>query len=57
VRDGIEVDSDTKKTPGSPRIFQTILNKIQKATLFVPDLTFIALRPNNHPVPNPNVLI
>jgi len=57
VRDGIEVDSDVKKVPGSPRIFQTILNKIQKATLFVPDLTFVATRPNNHPVPNPNVLI
>ncbi|MFY9559604.1 MAG: hypothetical protein WAQ52_05155 [Terriglobales bacterium] len=42
---------------GSPRIFQTILNKIQKATLFVPDLTFVAKRPNGHPIPNPNVLI
>jgi hypothetical protein len=57
VRGEIDVDSDTSNVPGSPRIFQTILNKIQKATLFIPDLTFVATRPNNHPVPNPNVLI
>jgi hypothetical protein len=57
VRDGVEVESDVKNTPGSPRIFQTILNKIQRATLFVPDFTFVATRANGHPTPNPNVLI
>src|SRR5260370_10061637 len=57
MRGEIEIDSDTKTVPGSPKIFPTILKKIEKATIFVPDLTFVAMRPNNHPVPNPNVLI
>ncbi len=57
VRDGIELDSDTRNIPGSPRIFQTILNKIEAATIFVPDFTFVANRANGHPIPNPNVLI
>jgi hypothetical protein len=57
MRGQIEMDSDTKTVPGSPKIFPTILKKIEKATIFVPDLTFVAMRPNNHPVPNPNVLI
>jgi hypothetical protein len=57
VRGGVEVESDVKNTPGTPRIFQTILNKIQRATLFVPDFTFVATRANGDPTPNPNVLI
>jgi len=57
VREDLQVDSDTTNVPGSPKIFQTILNKVQKATIFVPDFTFVATRPNGHPVPNPNVLI
>jgi hypothetical protein len=56
-RGEIEVDADTKKVPGSPKIFPTILKKIERATIFVPDFTFVANRPNGHPTPNPNVLI
>jgi|SRR5882724_933381 len=37
--------------------FQIILNKIEAATVFVPDLTFAANRTNGHPSPNPNVPI
>ena len=40
----LELDRDTKNVPGSPPIFQTILNKIQKASIFVADLTFCGTR-------------
>lgn len=57
VRDGLAVDKDTKDVPGSPPIFDTILRKISKAAVFVPDLTFVGTRRNGEPTPNPNVLI
>ncbi|MGO9574374.1 MAG: hypothetical protein ACLPTQ_08605, partial [Terriglobales bacterium] len=34
MRGEIEIDSDTKTVPGSPKIFPTILKKIEKATIF-----------------------
>src|ERR1700683_2292579 len=57
ARDGLEVDRDTKGVPGSPPIFQTILEKIDRASIFVGDVTFTAKRPDDRPSPNPNVLI
>jgi hypothetical protein len=57
LRDGLEVDKDTKNVPGSPKIFETILEKIELASVFVPDFTFVAVRPKGEPTPNPNVLI
>jgi hypothetical protein len=58
IRDeGLKVDKDTKGVPGSPPIFATILDKIDKATAFVPDLIFVGLRPDGRPTPNPNVMI
>jgi hypothetical protein len=56
-RHGIELDKDTAGVPGSPPIFETILEKIDRAAVFVPDLTFVSERPNEHPSPNPNGLI
>jgi hypothetical protein len=53
----LEVDRDTKGVPGSPPIVETIFNKIDEATVFVPDLTFVGTRPDGRPTPNPNVLI
>jgi len=53
----LRVDKDTKDVPGLPPIFHTILEKIDRATVFVPDLTFVSQRPNGDPSPNPNVLI
>src|SRR5208337_1938280 len=38
-------------------LFETILERIERATVFVPDFTFVATRPNGQPTPNPNVLI
>src|ERR1700693_4033170 len=53
----LRVDKDTKDVPGLPPIFHTILEKIDRAAVFVPDLTFVSQRSNGDPSPNPNVLI
>ena len=50
-------DKDTQGVAGSPPVFDTILEKIDGAAVFVPDLTFIAQRQNGDPIPNANVLI
>src|SRR5665213_167616 len=57
VRDGLEVDKDTKGVPGSPSIIETIFKKIDRAAVFVPDLTFVGTRGSSGLTPNPNVLI
>ena len=57
LRDGLDLDKDTKNVPGNPPIFDTILRKIEKAAVFVPDLTAIAKRDDGELIPNPNVLI
>ena len=57
VRDGLEVDKDTKGVPGSPSIIETIFRKIDRAAVFVPDLTFVGARGTGGLTPNPNVLI
>ncbi|MDR3472293.1 MAG: hypothetical protein P4M09_11470 [Devosia sp.] len=51
------IDRDTKGVPGSPKIVDTIFAKIDAAEAFVGDMTFVGRRPNDHPIPNPNVLI
>jgi hypothetical protein len=56
-RPQLQVDSDTRDVPGSPPIFDTIRQKIERAAVFVPDLTFVSQRPTGEPAPNPNVLI
>jgi hypothetical protein len=50
-------NKDTLNVPGSPAIVDTILKKIDYATIFLADLTFIGKRPDERPTPNPNVLI
>jgi hypothetical protein len=57
IRDELELDKDTKGIPGTPPIFDAILSKIDTATIFVPDLTFVGTRSQGSPTPNPNVLI
>src|SRR6478672_10404722 len=52
----IEVDKDTEGVPGTPPLFDTILKKIDKAAVFVGDLTICGTRAGNRPTPNPNVL-
>jgi hypothetical protein len=53
----LQVDKDTKGVPGSPPIFETILKKIDRAAIFVPDLTLVGTRSDGRLTPNPNVLI
>lgn len=54
------VDRDTRNVPGMPDIGQTVLAKIERAALVVADLTVInpesIRRPDERPVPNPNVV-
>lgn len=50
-REEITLDSDTANTPGSPDIINVILEKIDSATLFVADVTFV-----NGTQPNSNVM-
>jgi hypothetical protein len=52
IRDeGLMVDRDTQGAPGVPPIVDTIFNKIDAATIFVPDLTFVAKRIDGRPTP------
>jgi hypothetical protein len=53
----LQIDRDTKNVPGSPPIVDTIFRKIDQATVFVPDLTFVGTRLDERPTPNPNVLV
>lgn len=52
-----ELDRDTKDVCGSPIVAETIFSKIETASAFVADLTFVAARPDGRLSPNPNVLI
>jgi hypothetical protein len=53
------VDRDTSGVPGSPDIARTIFEKIDKAAVFVGDISIVtpAGIPDLRPSPNPNVLI
>lgn len=58
IRDaGFMVDRDTKGISGSPPIVETIFKKIDGACAFVADATFVGMRRDGRPTPNPNVLI
>jgi hypothetical protein len=53
----LAVDTDTQGAPGSPPIVATIFKKIDAASVFVADMTFVAQRADGGRSPNPNVLI
>lgn len=53
----LAIDKDTLRVPGSPPIAETIYGKIDRAAVFLSDLTYVALRQNGDGIPNPNVLI
>jgi hypothetical protein len=57
VERDVLLDKDTQGVAGSPPIVETIFGKIDKASVFVPDLTFVGTRRDGRPTPNPNVLI
>ena len=52
----ITVDSDTEGVPGTPRVTDTILSKIEKCDIFFPDVTFVAKTGDGKHIPNPNVM-
>jgi hypothetical protein len=56
-REELVLDKDTKGIPGIPPIADVIFEKISKAAVFVPDLTFVGKSSNGRLIPNPNVLI
>jgi hypothetical protein len=56
-REDFVLDRDTKDEPGSPPVAATIFTKIDAAAVFVPDFTFVGLRPDGRSTPNPNVLV
>lgn len=51
------IDRDTTGVPGAPDIASTIFNKIEKAQVFVCDISIINQGIARRPTPNPNVLI
>lgn len=53
----IAVDRDTLDVPGSPPIMETIFGKIDRAAVFLSDLTYVAQRNGGGRTPNPNVCI
>jgi hypothetical protein len=53
----LAVDRDTLDVPGSPPIMEIILPKIDRAAVFLSDLTYVTERSGGGRCPNPNVLI
>ncbi|TAN17268.1 MAG: hypothetical protein EPN45_01890 [Rhizobiaceae bacterium] len=51
------VDRDTLDVPGMPPIMETIFGKIDRAAVFLSDLTYVAERAGGARTPNPNVCI
>lgn len=49
-------ERDTEGVSGTPNIVQTIFKKIDKCSIFVADVTFIAKSESGKYLPNPNVL-
>lgn len=57
VEEAIRVDQDTQGVSGSPPITETILKKIEKCSVFLPDVSFVCGMAEIRKCPNPNVMI
>lgn len=57
IEERLEIDHDTRGLPGSPDIVASILEKIDAASVFVADITPIAISEGGKHIANPNVLI
>lgn len=55
--ESLTIDQDTKGVPGTPEIFNTILDKIEVCRIFAPDLTIVAKTDSGKSIPNPNVMV
>lgn len=53
----LAIDRDTSGVPGSPPLVETIFAKVDAATAFLSDLTYVATRADGRLMPNPNVLL
>ncbi|MFD2780676.1 hypothetical protein ACFS32_05515 [Novosphingobium pokkalii] len=53
----LAIDRDTSGVPGSPPLVETIFAKVDAATAFLSDLTYVATRADGRLTPNPNVLL
>ncbi|WP_197922753.1 hypothetical protein [Thiosulfatihalobacter marinus] len=53
----INLDHDTRSTPGMADISQTIFEKITDCTVMVADVTPIAMTESGKALPNPNVMV
>jgi hypothetical protein len=53
----LAIDRDTKGVPGSPPLVETIFAKVDRATAFLSDLTYVGTRADGRRMPNPNVLL
>jgi nucleoside 2-deoxyribosyltransferase len=51
----LELDEGARNTPGAQNIAETILRKIDRAAVFVADVTLVASTPDY--IPNPNVML
>lgn len=52
-----EIDHDTKDEPGLVSIVDSIFSKIERAKVFVGDVTYVGATKNGKLLPNPNVMI
>lgn len=53
----VELDHDTKASPGMADISQTILDKISNAAVMIADVTPIGITASGKAIPNPNVML
>ncbi|WP_125958890.1 hypothetical protein [Sphingomonas koreensis] len=51
------MDRDTAGVPGSPPLVETIFSKVDRATAFLSDLSYVGTRADGRRMPNPNVLL
>jgi hypothetical protein len=57
ARRELTIDRDTSGVPGSPPLVETIFAKVDAATAFLSDMTYVATRADGRLMPNPNVLL
>jgi hypothetical protein len=53
----LAIDRDSTGVSGSPPLVETIFGKVDRATAFLSDLTYVAERADGRRMPNPNVLL
>ncbi|ALL06335.1 hypothetical protein AQ505_12995 [Pedobacter sp. PACM 27299] len=53
----LAIDRDTKDEPGMPDIIDTVFKKINRAKIFIADISIINSGSSDRKTPNPNVLI